>query len=59
LFTVANCLQENLIKGGILYPNYKTGNLRKTKSIKSADRDIKINTMIWIFMENYRLNKKF
>ena len=59
LFTTMNILQENLIKGGIEYQNPRTMRARHTRSIKNADRDIRVNTFLWSLMENFRTTGKF
>jgi hypothetical protein len=59
LFSTYNVIQENVIKGGANYIHPHRNTLRKTRAIKNADRDIRINAMLWQFIENFRLNRKF
>jgi hypothetical protein len=59
LFHTMNIVQENVIKGGANYINPIRNTLRRTRAIKNADRDIRINTLLWTYMENFRMNKKF
>ena len=59
LFSVMNVVQENIIKGGMSYINPRTHRPRHTRSIKNADRDIKVNMFLWAMMENYRTTGKF
>lgn len=59
LFTTYNVIQENLIKGGAQYIHPLRGTVRRTKAIKNADRDIRINQQLWMMMEAFRTSKKF
>lgn len=59
LFATFNIVQENIIKGGMSYINPKTQRPRHTRSIKNADRDIKVNMFLWGCMENFRVHGKF
>lgn len=49
LFTIYNVVQENITKGGIEYKSEKRNT--KTKEIKSATRDLEINTFLWGLMD--------
>jgi len=59
LFNVFNTVQENIIKGGIEYQNPRTQRPRHTRSIKNADRDIKVNAFLWGMMESFRSSGRF
>jgi len=59
LFSVMNVVQENVIKGGANYLHPHRNTLRRTKAIKNADRDIKVNALLWQMIESFRLSKKF
>jgi hypothetical protein len=59
LFSTYNVIQENVIKGGANYMHPHRNTVRRTRAIKNADRDIRINTMLWAMTESFRLNKKF
>ena len=59
IFHIMNIVQENIIKGGAIYEHPYKNTLRRTKQIKNASRDIKINVFLWQMMENYRLTGKF
>lgn len=50
LWTTFNRVQENVIKGGIRAVN-ETGQRRRTRAIKSVDRDIKLNSALWSLAE--------
>jgi len=59
LFNTFNTIQENIIKGGIEYQNPRTMRPRHTRSIKNADRDIRVNAFLWSCMESFRTSGKF
>lgn len=54
LWTTANRIQENLIRGG-LYVRSPKGRLATTRPVKSVDGDVKLNQAIWTLTE--RLEK--
>lgn len=57
LWTTFNVVQENLMKGGL---NGKTskGKTRKTRAVKSVDKDIKLNKALWLLTEEMAKLKK-
>jgi len=59
LFSTYNVLQENIIKGGVHYTNPQRQTLRRTRAIKNATRDIRINQELWTMMELFRSTKRF
>ncbi|HCH50468.1 MAG TPA: hypothetical protein DEV59_07260 [Proteus sp.] len=44
------CLQENLIKGGLSGRNAK-GRRSRTRSVNGIDGDIKLNKALWVMTE--------
>lgn len=59
LFVTMNVVQENIVKGGMSYINPRTHRPRHTRSIKNADRDLKVNLYLWGMMENFKQTGKF
>lgn len=59
LFTTYNILQENIVKGGVMYNNPRTGRLRRTRAIKDSQRDLMLNKNLWMLMEGFRTTKRF
>lgn len=57
LFTVMNVIQENILNGNSTY--IKNNKIRKSRKIKSIDKDLKINTLLWALMDNFLQNKSF
>lgn len=58
LFTILNILQENILKGGISYTTEKN-KVRHTRKIKSIDKDLNVNILLWGLMDNFLQNKTF
>jgi len=54
-----NVVQEYIIKGGVEYLHPHRQTIRRTKAIKNADRDIKLNMFLWQMMETFRSTKRF
>jgi len=65
LFTTYNKIQEHLTKGGVQYDRglniNEKGSHRfaTTRAIKSIDKDLQINLMLWGMMDNFAKNGKF
>lgn len=57
LFTVMNVIQEHIMKGGVAYKTKK--GTKKSKAVKSVDRDLNINIMLWGLMNQYMQTNKF
>jgi hypothetical protein len=51
LYNTFNVVQENYFKGGILFDTKK--GTRKSKAVKSMDRDLNINILLWGLMERF------
>ena len=50
LWVTFNKIQENLIKGGLLGVN-ANGQRRRTRKVKSIDKNVKLNRALWTLME--------
>lgn len=57
LWTTFNVVQENLMKGG-LNGRTQTGKRRSTRAVKSVDKDIKVNKLLWSLTEKMAELKK-
>lgn len=58
LWTLFNCAQENITTGGFYIPSNHTRNgFRLTRPIKSLDKTIKLNRLLWDVTEQYRKEK--
>jgi len=56
-WTAFNVIQENIIKGGLLMRN-TAGHWRRTRSIKSVERDTKTNIKLWNLADQFQANLK-
>jgi hypothetical protein len=57
LWTTFNVVQENIMKGGLM-GRTQTGKRRRTREIKSVDKDIKLNKLLWSLTEKMAELKK-
>lgn len=48
LWTTYNVIQENIVKGGLFGRSKTTGKSQKTREIKSLDKDLKVNKLLWL-----------
>ncbi|QEH36572.1 hypothetical protein OJF2_51560 [Aquisphaera giovannonii] len=55
LWRTTNCLQENLIRGG-LTGRSERGRKVTTRSVKAVDADLRINRRLWELAETFSLN---
>lgn len=51
LYNLTNIIQENYMKGGITYET-KKGH-KKSKAVKSVDKDLNVNILLWALMNNF------
>jgi len=56
LFTTYNVIQENVMKGGLIYRTSK--GFRKSREIKSIWGDLYINRFLWMTMEAIRISRR-
>ncbi len=47
LWTTFNVIQENITKGGLSGRSKKTGKRQRTRAIKSIEKDVKTNKLLW------------
>ncbi|OCC15319.1 protein of unknown function DUF932 [Dissulfuribacter thermophilus] len=50
LWTTFNVVQENLMKGGLTYTT-KSGRKRRSRPVKSLDRNLRLNKALWLLTE--------
>ncbi|MEB0014544.1 DUF932 domain-containing protein [Glaciimonas sp. Cout2] len=53
LWTTFNCVQENLVRGG-LRGRSATGQVSTTREVKGIDQNIKLNRALWVLAEEMR-----
>ena len=51
LWTTANVVQENVIKGGLRGVSATTGRGRKTRAVASVAEDVRLNRALWTLTE--------
>lgn len=56
LWNTFNILQERFIRGGFRAYNQTNGHYRRAREVSSIDRQVKINTMLWKYTEDFKLN---
>lgn len=54
-WTAFNVIQENITKGGIAY-RAENNRWRRTRAIRSVDRDVKTNTALWDLADQFQKN---
>lgn len=58
LWTTFNVIQENIVKGGLFGRSKTTGKSQKTREIKSLDKDLKVNKLLWMLTTEMAKLKK-